>query len=1052
AQEAGFKVTLPDGTVIPKPVVIQVHTHLSGARDWPDVYFYDGTPEWVYDKIEQDDPTKVRPIVNKRKVGYLLEGCGARAVMPMYDSPIWREAHLDMVREFGRRYGNHPQVTSVVINTGLDGETQIIKDWGCNWEYMVDFVLPAGVRYRFGQFIYQAMDVYREAFPNKAIFINNSPGGGGTRKATSDYAASLNPPVGLKHSGMWVELEGHQGYGNYVGQFDMIRQYSMTLPIWLESKAGFGSAEIKYWSFLSGLHYHPDAIDLHPDYFTMSDPALLRWVGVHLGRTLEDTPSVWTALRDYEYPYHEWVGGACSGHIGDWTYWLYRRDLPGGQTVRLWRENLPAAAQSSIYSRQARRTDQANGQTYMFFDVDDGYPYTRGAPLSEPGGNVAYTVRVVFMNYGTDTLSLQYLNARGELVSLTLRKGSALGPLNQWLDYTFRIEDAVFQNGLGNGRADFRLACNGDGDEIVHFVEVTGHWGKPPTPTPTPTATFTPSPTFTPTRTPTPSPTHTPTNTSTPTPTGTPIPGAMNAAEDTTLLASAPAAAQGAERTLTLSGDGQSRALVRFDWSQFPAGAAVVGARLRLRSLDPSGSALTLRAYGLRRPWEELLATWGGPSLGAGWAVPGADDPVADRDATASASATVSGGTGFVYLDITALADAWARGLRPNEGLLLIAQGDAATRYRYSSREGDDPPALLIRYQPATPTPTFTSTFTPSPSATPTETGTPTPTIAPTPTTAPGGQRFVALEDTYLNQWYTDENYGAEQKIRVRQGDIMSGLIRFDLSALPPDTPVYGAYLHLYIVERSNTGDMYARVYGVRRHWADSEATWQRADRLTPWSQPGCNGAGVDRDPEYVASALMRGEKVWVSLDVTALAKRWVADPEANHGLLIKGDGGVSVQYGFASAEYENADLRPQLVVVTSNAPAESPTAIASPTPVLPTPSYTPTRTSTPSAQPTATWTRTPAPSVTATPKPQSTPTSGPSPTPSATATPSRTPTPTTPPTPTPTEPIAATPTPLPGALRLDAVADTTLNGWAPTESLGDAPVFVVRQGGIHVA
>ncbi|MBM3188971.1 MAG: hypothetical protein FJZ90_09655, partial [Chloroflexi bacterium] len=56
AQEAGLKVTLPDGTVIPKPVVIQVHTHLSGARDWPDVYFYDGTPEWVYDKIEQDDP------------------------------------------------------------------------------------------------------------------------------------------------------------------------------------------------------------------------------------------------------------------------------------------------------------------------------------------------------------------------------------------------------------------------------------------------------------------------------------------------------------------------------------------------------------------------------------------------------------------------------------------------------------------------------------------------------------------------------------------------------------------------------------------------------------------------------------------------------------------------------------------------------------------------------------------------------------------------------------------------------------------------------------
>ena len=345
ASERGLSVTLPDGQVIPKPVVIQIFPYISSAYDWHDVYFYDATPEWVYDVIDEENPDDPRPIVNDRKVGYRLDGCGTAAVLPMYDSEIWRTAYFDAVRAMAERYRDDPQVTAVVINTGLDGETQLIKDWGCGWNSIIDTQYTGGLRYRFGQFLYQAMDVYRQAFPNEPIFINNAPGGGGTRKATSDYAASLVPPVGLKHSGMWVDSDGHEGYGAFVGMFDMINAYSMTVPIWLESKMGYGSSEVKYWSLLAGLHYHPDAIDLHPDYFSMVDPEILRWVGTHIGKTLDDTPSVWTALRDYEFPLVEWTTGASSGHMGDWNYWLKRKELPGGGTVRIWREgHTPAPA------------------------------------------------------------------------------------------------------------------------------------------------------------------------------------------------------------------------------------------------------------------------------------------------------------------------------------------------------------------------------------------------------------------------------------------------------------------------------------------------------------------------------------------------------------------------------------------------------------------------------------------------------------------------------------------------------------------------------------
>ena len=217
-------------------------------------------------------------------------------------------------------------------------------------------------------------------------------------------------------------------------------------------------------------------------------------VGDHLGRTIEDTPSIWTALRDTEYPLVSWGSGGVSGHIGDWTFWLYRRDGPGGNTVRLWAENLPGQAQGHVYSRQARRTDQASDQEYMYFDVDDAYPYVEEKPISEPGGAVAYSVRVIFVNSGLDTLSLQYKNYQGQMVRQTLQKGPSLGAAYAWVEHTFILTDAFFGNGIGGGIADFRLSCDGDGDEIVHFVEVKGHWSVPSEPTVAPEPTIAPEP------------------------------------------------------------------------------------------------------------------------------------------------------------------------------------------------------------------------------------------------------------------------------------------------------------------------------------------------------------------------------------------------------------------------------------------------------------------------------------------------------------------------------------------------------------------------------
>ena len=1012
-QERRLSVTLQNGQVISKPVVLQVFPYISGSTypGWESIFFYDGTPRWVYDRIDQVNPGNPRPIVNNHKVGYVLEACGHTAVLPMYDSEIWQNAYYDLIRAFGARYRNDPQLTSVVINIGLDGETQLVKDYYCNWEELVDLRLPGGLRYRFGQYTYRVMDVYRAAFPNKTIFVNNAPGGGGVRLATSNYAAGLNPPVGLKNSSLWVDRDSHQGYGNFVGMWDMVDYYSMTLPIWLESAYGFGNPELMYWTLLAGLHYHPDAIDLHPDFLTRSSPELLRWTGAHLGRTIQDTPSVFIALRDWEYPYQSWGPGGVSGHMGDWTFWLTRKEPADGHTVRLWRESMPSAARGHMFSRQARRTDQANGDQYIYLDIADAYPYAGQKPISEPGGNVSYLVKVIFLNSGGDTISLQYKNYAGELVSQTLRKGASLGPVNNWVTYTFTVLDGYFNNNLA-GPSDLRISCNGDGDEIVHFVEVKGNWGVPPTATPSPTASNTPTATRTPTPTYTPTRTYTPTATRTRTPTPTPLSGGLSASSDASISAAEPTRNRGSDTTLSLEGSGNKRALLKFDTSQVPSGSTVVEAKLRLRSTGSAGSTLTVYVYGLNRPWSEAEVTWQEARSGEAWGAAGANDPLSDRDVAASASAIVSGGEVWYEWNVTALVQSWLNGARENQGLILIGAGGATVTQSFASREGLGAPEIRLRYQPPTPTPS--------------------PTLAPTPTLLPAGTRYEAQYDTYMSQWYPTSNYDPAPGLVVRQGDIAATLLKFDLRSLLADTRIHAATLNLYVYHRTNRGTLYAKAYKVRRDWVSGQTTWNRASDSVAWSSAGCNGLGTDRDEVAENTVLLDAENYWFSLDVTDMVREWVADPSSNRGLVIKGEGGTSVQYEFASAEWEDVAFRPQLVVSWGELP----------------PTATPTETRTPGPSPTLTPSLTP--SLTRTPGP--TPTFTLTPTPSITLTPSKTPTLRLSSTPSPTEFVAATPTPIAGATRFYALADTTLNQWSPTQAMGDLPLLVVRQGDIQTA
>ena len=760
-KNAGQTVTLLDGTVIPKPLNLNIFYH-TGEGTADDGWFADRSAQWLY-------PSDA-PVINGRKAGHKIVSGEQFAAIPWYDQSVWRSAVDQMIRAVGARYGSNQQLQAVCITTGLDGETQPAKIMGgINWTDAM-FVPPnneeAGdvPHYFRTRAIPTIMASYRAAFPNKALFVNAAPGGSDIRQDVGPIAASHSPKIGLKHSGLAVDMMGHTGYASdgttrvtldtvstydgHFGSWDHIRIYSETLPIWLESAYGLYSEEWGYWALIAGLHYHPDAMDLHENWFDMMPEETLYWVQGYLGKNYLDAPDTWTVLRDTEYP--KTISGEYyqSGHMGDWCYYLYRKDgISGGNTVRLYKADMPVAAQSHIYARQARRTDQAGGQQYIYFDVDDRYPYTGKIPSSEANGEVYWDVTLKFINRGTDTLAVQYKNYAGQTVSQTIRKGASLGTADTWVEQTLRISDGYFNDNLEG--ADFRIWSGNDGaDEIVHMVVAEGNWstGSEPTVTPTSTPSNTPVPTSTATPvTQTPTVTHTPTATAT----DEPVPDATLAPwekifqveADTYIDAWYPTTNYGAVDTVNVRSGDIRGALLQFNISTIPTDATITSARLYLYAVSQTNAnPIEISTYQVLRAWNESTATWNVASTGVNWGTAGANNILNDRFTTASDTQTVSTINTWHNWDVTSIVQAWAGGVA-NRGILLKAYSDAlgSVSYSFASSERgiSAVPYLIVEWQEPTPTPTYTPSITPTPSNTPTPTATHTFTPVPTNTYTP---------------------------------------------------------------------------------------------------------------------------------------------------------------------------------------------------------------------------------------------------------------------------------------------------------------------------
>lgn len=403
------------------------------------------------------DPTTLNAWLSdpRSNLGLLIKQRRGDAPLPRY----WDEGYLgalaDMVHALAERYGEDPRVAWVEISVGIYGETAPANAPALKWSFAEagltsDVHEPAKGLFSWVETVKRIIDIYRSAFPEKPLFLQYSNYFESISERASYVPYAVERGIGLKHNGLYPDsIDGVTYGGPSVGTFNIMFTYSETVPVGWEFQVFPRTESNVYWAMLNALDKHADFVMVQKDAITRTELIpIFEFANQYLGATLDTTPAVWVALRETERPAERWFP-----QFGNFSFWLYQEDAgPGGQTVPLW--NVTDAKEG----RFTRRTDQANGNRYMYFNVDDRYVH----------GPQPVVIEVVYLDQGRDRWHLEYDAGEHEPKSLEPVQKEDTGT---WKRARFRLMDAAFAGGIEG--YDFRIDCDADGDEIIHWVQVS---------------------------------------------------------------------------------------------------------------------------------------------------------------------------------------------------------------------------------------------------------------------------------------------------------------------------------------------------------------------------------------------------------------------------------------------------------------------------------------------------------------------------------------------------------------------------------------------------
>lgn len=174
----------------------------------------------------------------------------------------------------------------------------------------------------------------------------------------------------------------------------------------------------------------------------------------------------------------------------------------------------------------------------------------------------------------------------------------------------------------------------------------------------------------------------------------------------------------------------------------------------------------------------------------------------------------------------------------------------------------------------------------------------------------PGVGGYNGITDATLNSWPGNENtnFGNSPVISVRGEKQWHLAIKIEPPPLPPGARVLRGRLHMNLVDPppanpNNSGTTWARAYRLLRAWDENSVTWFQARAGQRWTIGGAGGIGSDRSDVVVAETRLTPQTRSYTWELGNLVADWYARPEANHGLLIRGESGANVLYNFHSSE-----------------------------------------------------------------------------------------------------------------------------------------------------
>jgi hypothetical protein len=267
--------------------------------------------------------------------------------------------------------------------------------------------------------------------------------------------------MGVKANGLHVAERNEYLWRDNVligGMLGFSKLYHEQVLTSLEHKAGW-SVEQSYDVLMKGLSNNIDFLSLQPthnegiaEFEKKYGFPLFSFIREHLGIRKNNAKDAWIILREPSGPakscYTTYDGHTiCEGpQPDDYQFYLSRV------------EGLPNTSQEITrnfthpYISVARKL---LSQNFMYFNVEDELPFI---------SNTSFTVKIMFWDKGTDSLSIEYKNSAGSIIKKQIIKNNT----NQWIEREVILEDALLNNGF-YGKADFRINSE-DGDEYIHRI------------------------------------------------------------------------------------------------------------------------------------------------------------------------------------------------------------------------------------------------------------------------------------------------------------------------------------------------------------------------------------------------------------------------------------------------------------------------------------------------------------------------------------------------------------------------------------------------------